>query len=98
MKQAMIIKLLKQNRPYLVTHFGIQNLYLFGSFAYGVPQKNSDIDLLIEVPKPQKTYQNYRSAKMFLENVFHRPVDLVYSDSANPVILQNILDRGIYIE
>lgn len=65
----------------------IKNVYLFGSFAYGSPDKDSDIDLLIVLRKKGfiKTYEDridYRVkiAKSLYEINKDIPVDiLVYT-------------------
>ncbi len=43
-----VFSILKGQLPYLRRTFGVSRIAVFGSFAQGTPQEDSDIDLLIE--------------------------------------------------
>jgi len=47
-KEKILAEIKKTLKP-----FGIEKIILFGSFAYGIPNENSDIDLLVikNIPK-----------------------------------------------
>jgi predicted nucleotidyltransferase len=44
-----VIELLRRARPQLAREFGIKRLALFGSYARGDQQADSDVDILVEV-------------------------------------------------
>ncbi len=44
-----IMKLLEEAKPDLVRRFGVHRLALFGSYARGDQQADSDVDILVEV-------------------------------------------------
>lgn len=90
--------MIQQQKAYLRRSFGFEHIFLFGSFATGRASTTSDIDVLVEVPRHAKTYQNYRGAKAFLKQLLNRNIDLVYADSLNPVVRKEIQSEIIEIE
>ena len=44
-----IIRLLSEAKPGLVRRFGLQRLAVFGSYARGAQEEESDVDILVEV-------------------------------------------------
>ena len=77
--------------------YGITALYLYGSFSKDAATDSSDIDLMIDVPRKYKKYKNYREMKYFLQEIFKREVDLVYRDSLNPDIKEEIEEETLEI-
>ena len=51
-KREKVIRVLRNNLPYLRKNFGVTRVALFGSYASGKATKESDIDLLVEFKKP----------------------------------------------
>ncbi|MCA9408867.1 MAG: nucleotidyltransferase family protein [Candidatus Omnitrophica bacterium] len=47
-----IIKILNEEKAFLKKQFGIKRIAIFGSFAKGTQEKNSDIDIFVEYDKP----------------------------------------------
>jgi len=47
-----VIKLLRENSPYLATQYGVKRIGLFGSFAKGSPGETSDVDVVVEFDRP----------------------------------------------
>ena len=64
----------------------------------GCPQGcvQSDIDVLVEFNKLEKSFDNYMELKFYLEKLFHRRVDLVIREALKPRIRQHILKEVIY--
>jgi len=56
----------------------------------------SDIDVLVEFNKLEKSFDNYMELKFYLEKLFHRRVDLVIREALKPRIRQHILKEVIY--
>ena len=92
-KQQEVIDILKQNRKQMKS-FGVKRLGLFGSFARGDAGASSDLDFVVEFER--KTFDAYMGLKIFLEELFHRPVDLVMKDSIKPRLRDVILKETIY--
>jgi predicted nucleotidyltransferase len=76
--------------------FGVKRIGLFGSFADGTAKRGSDIDLLVEFKKGQKTFSNYMGLKLFLEKQFKRKVDLVLKEAVKPALKTRIMKQVVY--
>jgi uncharacterized protein len=85
-QKEKIIKILKDNKHTLKKMYGVNSLYLYGSFSRGDFSKNSDIDVLVDVAKNNKTYIKYFLLKDYLRKRFNKKVDVVYKDSINPIV------------
>jgi len=82
-----IIPLLKKNK---VVRAGI-----FGSYARGEQKKNSDIDILIKVPKGIGL--EFIGIKFDLENKLGRRIDLISYNGIHPLLKNRILNEEIRI-
>jgi predicted nucleotidyltransferase len=88
-----ILKILEENRD-TIHGYGVRRLGLFGSCARGVCTEASDLDFVAEFEK--KSFDAYMDLKLFLEELFGCPVDLVISDTIKPRLRKTILDEAIY--
>ncbi len=88
-----ILQLINQNKDTL-RRYGVRRIGLFGSFARNQSTDVSDLDFLVELEK--KSFDVYMGLKAFLENLFHRHVDLVLSDSLKPRLRQKVTQEVIY--
>ena len=70
-----IISLLRAEKSYLTKEFGVVNIGLFGSFATGRSDMNSDIDLIVELTEPRFDY--LAGLQVYLENKFTRKIEIV---------------------
>jgi predicted nucleotidyltransferase len=96
--REQVIKVLRINKNMFQDKYGVTDLYLYGSFSRNKAADDSDVDLLVKVPRKYKKYRNYLEMKNFLQGAFKRKVDLVYWDSLNPVIKAEIEKETIKIE
>ena len=55
----------------------VKEMYLFGSWAWGKPNKNSDVDILIVSQKFRKKQKLARSPKLYLAWDLKYPVDIL---------------------
>jgi predicted nucleotidyltransferase len=46
-----VISILKKELPDLKNRYGVESIFLFGSFAKGKQTKKSDIDMLVDIKK-----------------------------------------------
>ena len=81
--QAQIIPILQQE--------GVIRCSLFGSFAIGAEEENSDIDILVELPK-KKTLLDLVDLKLKLEKKIVRKVDVITYASLSP-LLNSIISK-----
>lgn len=86
----------------LVTHksqladFGVRQIGLFGSYVRNEATENSDIDLLVDIQKDKKTFNNFLSLSYYLEELFGKKVELVTTQSLSPYIGPHILKSVEY--
>lgn len=90
----VILTLLDQYASEIRQKFHVRRLGLFGSHARGDANPQSDIDILVEFEVP--TFDAYMDLKFFLEDLFHRNIDLVMEDTLKPRIKSAILTEVQY--
>lgn len=73
---------------------GVTRSSLFGSVARGEAKKNSDIDILVELPKG-KDLLDVVGLKLDLEDALGRKVDIVEYEEIKPAIRDNVLHDQI---
>ncbi len=88
-----ILKALRANEARLKS-FGVRKLSLFGSSVRGEDTPQSDLDFIVEFEK--KSFDSYMDLKLFLEELFDRPVDLVLADGIKPKLRAAILREAIH--
>jgi uncharacterized protein len=95
MDRAEIIRLLSEHRLEL-RQMGVRSLALFGSAARDELLPDSDIDLLADL-EPPYTYDRYVRVKFFIEDLFHRSVDLVMPETLKARIRPYVEKEAIYV-
>jgi predicted nucleotidyltransferase len=76
---------------------GVKRLGLFGSFVRGEPSTKSDVDILVEFEKGQKTFDHFMQLSFMLEEIFQRRVEIVTPESLSPHIGPHILREVEYV-
>ncbi|MFA5329288.1 MAG: nucleotidyltransferase domain-containing protein [Prolixibacteraceae bacterium] len=73
----------------------VKELYLFGSILTEKFNDRSDIDLLIQFHQIELLdyFDNYMELKEELEQLFHRPVDLVENQAIRNPIFRRVIER-----
>jgi predicted nucleotidyltransferase len=94
-RREEIIKILSAHREGIVA-FGVKSLYLFGSLARGDATAKSDVDLLVEFASPPG-FDRYMGLKFYLEDLLHRPVDLVMKTALKPWARPAIEREAIHV-
>ena len=86
--------ILEKNINELVQKYGIKLLYVFGSYAKGSNNKNSDIDIAVLVDDNYKPmYKLYMIGD--LTSIFKRDdIDLVILNGASPVLRHQVIKYG----
>ncbi len=93
-KDDILLKL-TENKNYITEYFGVDKIGLFGSYANGLENSDSDIDFYVEFK--EKTFDNLAGLWVYLEEQFGRKVDIIYPHkNSNRVILENIKKSAIY--
>jgi len=98
MDRANILAFLQEHKVEFTAKFGIANIALFGSFARDEATDQSDIDLLVGyVNNPGDVYTNKRNFKKFLQDYFHRNIDIANEKYLKPFAKDAILKDAIYV-
>jgi len=50
--KEQVVKLLREKYPYLAAEYGVKKVGIFGSYAKGVPDETSDVDIIVEFEHP----------------------------------------------
>lgn len=96
MTKDKIINTLNAQFTFLQKQFHIKEIGLFGSFTRQENDEKSDIDVLVEIEKGHKDLFNFIRLKDYLEELFHKEVDLVMKDGIKPRLKEIILKEVIY--
>ena len=72
--RGQILQILEEELPYLREAYGVVRLALYGSFAQGTPDPESDVDLLVELERPLGL--QFVALALHLEERLGRSVDL----------------------
>lgn len=91
-----ILQTIATHKKQLVS-YGVIKIGLFGSFASNEANENSDVDILVDIVKEKKTFQNFMTLNYYLEDLFGRKVDLITLQSLSPYIGPHILKSTEYV-
>jgi len=76
----------------ILKEYGIKKASLFGSIVKGESTKDSDIDILIEMPETA-TLLELSALKIDLENILNKNVDVLTYDSLHHLLRDKILQE-----
>lgn len=88
-----------KEKEYLRRTYGVEEIGVFGSFARGDNDDNSDVDIAIEINHDKAVVGFFEFGRMerFLEELLGRKVDLVTKDAIKPYIKDRILSQLVLI-
>jgi predicted nucleotidyltransferase len=75
MKKDEIIDILKNDKQFLKENYGVVNIALFGSYAKGLENKDSDVDFIVEFTAP--SYSLLMGLYSYLENKLNSKIEIV---------------------
>ena len=81
----------------VINKFDVARAGIFGSYARGEADKDSDIDVLIEF-KGEKSLLDLVALKLAIEQELNKKADVVTYKSINPLLRKKILDEEIRIK
>jgi predicted nucleotidyltransferase len=94
-----ILSFLSQNKKLFRDRFHIVRIGLFGSYARGEQNLNSDIDLLVEFEdNTQDLYDLKIQLKDFFKKNFELEVDICREKYIKPRIKNSILKETVYAD
>ena len=94
-----ILQTLKNELPYFRTEYGIKRIGIFGSFAKGIPNEDSDIDLFVEFDRPIGL--KFIEFGDYLEKLFGRKTNILTPAGISSIrlkhVARNIEENIIYV-
>ena len=95
MTKTEILQILKEHKSSIQKNFSVNKIGLFGSYANGTQTQDSDIDFYVEFK--QKTFDNLSGLWVYLEELYHKKIDIVHKHkNSNEVFLSRIREGVIY--
>lgn len=88
-KEDLIKQIMGQRER--LSHLGVRNIGLFGSFVRGEQTSSSDIDILVEFIPEKHTFDNFMEVSFLLEETLGRKVEVVTPEGLSPYIGPHIL-------
>lgn len=92
----MELKTIKPKITRILKKKGVKKAGIFGSYARGDQKKNSDIDIVANVPMKIDLF-DFIGIKLELEDTLGRKVDLVEYRLIRPELKKNILNEEVRI-
>ena len=96
MGKQEIIKIIRNSKPEMESHYGVQRLGLFGSYVKEKQRKKSDIDILVTFNRDIDLF-DFLDLREYLEGQLHAKVDLVMESALKPAIGKRILSEVEYV-
>ncbi len=96
LQRAEVLRVLGSRKDELTSNYGVTKLGIFGSIARDDASKTSDVDVVVEMEKPDLFYMVH--IKEELEEALHCPVDIVhYRKQMNDFLKKRIKRDVIYV-
>ncbi len=93
-----ILTYLVNNKELFYEQFNVIKIGIFGSFARNEQTENSDIDIIIEMPRgTDDIFEKKLQLKEMLKNYFHREIDICRERAIKPLFREMILKDAIYV-
>jgi predicted nucleotidyltransferase len=96
MERSEALSLLARAKPALAREFGVVDLALFGSVARNAARPDSDVDVLVAFNGPA-TSARFFGVLFYLEDLFHRPVDLVTTKALRPELRPRVEGEAAHV-
>jgi predicted nucleotidyltransferase len=96
MRKQEIIKIIRNSKREMESHYGVQRLGLFGSYVKEKQSKRSDIDILVTFNRDIDLF-DFLDLREYLEKQLQAKVDLVMESALKPAIGKRILSEVEYV-
>ncbi len=93
-----ILDYLSSNKDLFHDKFDVIKIGLFGSYARNEQNKNSDIDIIIEMPRGiDNIFEKKIELREMLKREFNKDIDLCRERSIKPLFRDLVLKDVIYV-
>jgi len=83
-----ISEILRENYAYLASEYGAKRIGLFGSYAKGLPTKDSNVDIIVEFDRPIGF--RFVDFTEYLENLLGKKVDVLTPAGVQGIRIERI--------
>jgi len=90
-----VLSVLREEMPYLREHFHVSEIALFGSYARGEADSDSDVDILVTFAQMPGLI-TFMKCEGYLTERLGVKVDLVLKSALRPHIAQTVLSEALY--
>ena len=91
-----ILRFLAHSKPELERRFGVRRIGLYGSYATGAQQENSDVDLVVELKEPR--FDDLAGLHIYIEQALGCKVDIRrLSENLQTPVIQRIEKEALYV-
>ena len=91
-----IKKIIDKHKTMLTEQYKIKSIGVFGSYVKGFPDKESNIDILVEFSETPDIFEFIR-LENFLTEILGIKVDLVTKKALKPILKEKILAQTVYL-
>jgi len=78
----------------ILKHHGVIRAAVFGSFVRRETKEDSDVDILVELPR-EKSLLDFVALKLELEETLGRKVDLIEYSTIHPLLKERVLKEQV---
>ena len=78
--------------------YGVWRIGVFGSVARNAAHTDSDIDIVVDIPRGQITVDNFFGLQDFLEHHFQRKVDVITESGLKPYSRDLVMRDAVFLE
>ena len=94
--RAEVLRILGEHKEELASRYGVTRLGIFGSMARDEASVASDVDVVVEMKRPDLFYMVH--IKEELEDALHCPVDIIhYRKRMNKFLKKRISSEAVYV-
>lgn len=91
-----VLNVLKSHKNEIKSKYNVKKIGIFGSYAKGLQNEESDVDVLVEFQKP--SFDNFMELSFYLEDLFHKKVDLLTPNSLSPFMKTSVENEVVWCE
>jgi predicted nucleotidyltransferase len=91
-----VFSVMKNHKSEMKAKYDVKRIGIFGSYAKGLQNEESDIDVLVEFENP--TFDNFMELSFYLEDLFGKNVDLLTPKSLSPYMRPSVEKEVVWCE
>ncbi len=96
--QEKILTFLSENKKEFKNNYHITKIGLFGSFINGKSNKDSDIDIVIELEKgTDNIFEIKQQLRKLIQDKFNTEVDIAREKYLKPYVKDEVLSQTVYV-